>query len=104
MKELQEKLERALLALKYGNVIRPHRDWLILLTISLIVFVGSAVWNAWLFNKVIRGEFLGDAPEVAPLQTLDTLETVKDVLEERRVKELFYRVGSSFVDPAGLTE
>jgi hypothetical protein len=104
MNELLKKFEGALSAFKYGKTIRPHRDWLILLALLLGLLIGSGIFNAWLFNKVVRGEFLGDTLEVAPTPALDTLEAVKEVLEERRATESFYRGEASFVDPAPLTE
>lgn len=104
MKELQQKLESALRALTYGKTIRAHRDWFLLLLAALIVLLGSGAFNAWLFTKVVRGEFLGEVPEEISAPALDTLETVKEVLEERRAKALFYRSEASFVDPARLTE
>lgn len=104
MNQLLQKATNALALLRYGKVIRPHRDWLLVLVVTLLLLIGSGVFNAWLFSKVVRGEFLGDAVEAPVAATLDTLEEVEEVLEERRAKEMQYRTEASFIDPAPVSE
>ena len=49
--------------LRYGAP-NPLRDWLVLVTISIIALAGIVVWNAWAFGVVAQGGVIGKS-EVA---------------------------------------
>lgn len=85
-------------ALSYGPQLRPVRDWLVLLVGFVLLLLASVVWNLWLFNKVTKGEKIGD---VAVSQPVDIkLDQVKRLFETRAAERMRYMSEYRFVDPS----
>lgn len=80
----------------------PARDWLVMITLSLIAFVGIVVWDIWAFDTVVRGGTIGAQTAQAPA-TFDTsaLDDVHTIFESRAAEEQKYVTGTyHFVDPS----
>ena len=45
--------------LRFGSNPSPVRDWLIMLTFSILVLAGIVVWNIWTFDTVANGGAIG---------------------------------------------
>jgi hypothetical protein len=87
--------------LKYGEQARPFRDWFILLGISFAVLCASALWNAWLFYKVLNGESLGQSNSASTtLIDSASLDAAQKVFDARAAEEARYRSQYRFVDPS----
>lgn len=87
---------------RYGERIEPTRDWFVLLALFGMLFVVSAVWNAWLFNRVASGGTLSAAATSTPTTfSKASLDVVERLFEERAAEELKYTSGEySFTDPS----
>ena len=90
------------LTLSYGDHLRPVRDWVVLLMSAGVCIVASLVWNLWLFNRVVSGEVLGDAPKAGEAIVDETLtSTLSKVLIDREAARVEYEDGTKhFVDPS----
>lgn len=89
---------------RYGARLDPARDWMALLTLSIIVLAGLIVWNVWAFDRVARGGVIG-APEVGtpPVFDSSSLDAVHAIFESRAAEETKYRTGVyTFPDPSQL--
>jgi len=83
----------------YGDELRPSRDWLILLSISFVILLGSVVWNLWTFSQVTKGDAVGN--ETAPSGTdTSVIDSATRLFEERRTEEAKYKNEYRFVDPS----
>ena len=83
----------------YGPALRPERDWLVLIGISLVLFAGSVIWNLWLFDRVVNGETIGTEAVPTRTRTVD-LGPVNALFESRAQEEARYLNEYRFVDPA----
>jgi hypothetical protein len=86
-----------------GSVQRdPVRDWLALLTATVIVGMGIAVWAAWVYTTVSNSGMIG-TPRAVTRQTFDdsSLKKIREVFEMRAGEEAKYlNRGYSFIDPS----
>jgi len=82
--------------------IDPVRDWLILLTISILAFVSIVVWNVWAFDTVARGGVIGTAvPTPEPVFNSSSLDAIHSVFSKRATEEAKYVTGVyRYVDPS----
>lgn len=80
----------------------PVRDWLILLTISILAFVGIVVWNIWAFDTVARGGVIGTtATSTPPVFNSSSLEAVNEIFSKRATEEAKYVTGVyRYADPS----
>jgi hypothetical protein len=86
----------------YGNRIDVTRDWITLLSLTLIAFAAIIAWNAWAFNTVAEGGVIGapatSTPAVFSQTSLDAIHTV---FSQRSDEELKYQTGVyGFADPS----
>ena len=95
-------LTASLKGIRYGDALRPSRDWLMLLTIALLLLVGSIAWNLWTFSEVTKGDPIGNE---APPASTDTgvIDSAARLFEERRAEEARYHSEYRFVDPSSAT-
>lgn len=101
MKKLSLKdLTKGTKAFSYGDRLRPQRDWLALLGLTILLIAGSVVWNLWLFSKVTSGEQIGDAA-VSESQKTTQIEQAMVQFDERAQEEARYLNEYRFVDPSG---
>jgi hypothetical protein len=93
---------RSLARLRYGKDIDPARDWIALLTLSLIIFAGILVWNAWAFDTVVGGGVIGSQSVAEkPLFNSDSLTQINAVFTARSAEEGKYVTGVyQYADPS----
>lgn len=82
----------------------PTRDWLALITISVIALAGIIVWNIWAFETVAGGGAIGAAPATtASLAVPDraALDAIHALFESRAVEKAKYSTGAyRYADPS----
>ncbi len=80
----------------------PMRDWLALLTLSIIALMGIIVWNAWVFDTIANGGVIGSATtETQPIFNHSTLDSIHAIFASRATEEAKYITGAyTFVDPS----
>ena len=75
--------------------IDPERDWLMLLTVAMVAFVGIIVWNVWAFDTVADGGTIGAVTTKAPaVFDNSSLDTIHSIFENRAAEEAKYRTGT----------
>jgi hypothetical protein len=84
--------------LKYGERVRPARDWYILLVIFSVMLGVSVAWNLWLFGQVTQGEVIGNTV-TAPSAEIQLTE-VKTLFDQRATERSRYTSQYRFVDPS----
>ncbi len=86
----------------YGPTIDPTRDWVALLTLSIILLAAILVWNVWAFDTVAQGGTLGGAAtSTAPVFSQNSLDAIHSIFKERAVEETKYLTGVyGFADPS----
>ena len=88
--------------IRYGERIDPMRDWLILVSISVIVLAGVLVWTVWAFDTVVNGGTIGSAA-TSTTTSFDrtTLNEIKRIFADRSAEEAKYETGVyRFADPS----
>ncbi len=88
--------------MRSGASVDPIRDWLMLLTLALIAFVGIVVWNVWAFDTVAGGGTIG-APTIKAPAAFNpaALESIRTIFANRAAEESKYMTGMySFTDPS----
>lgn len=81
----------------------PARDWLALITFSLIALAGIIVWNAWAFDTIVNGGVIGTSPKVAPASTSKraSLDAIRAIFESRAAEQAKYSSGAyRYADPS----
>ncbi len=80
----------------------PVRDWLGLLTFSMLVFVSIVVWNVWAFDTVAQGGVIGPAANSTPsIFNSTSIEAIRTVFATRAVEEAKYVTGVyRYADPS----
>ena len=88
--------------LRYGAGIDPVRDWIILLTLSLIALASIVAWNVWAFDTAVRGGVMGPSATSTPLVfNRASLDAVRSIFESRAAEEMKYKTGIyAFSDPS----
>ena len=72
----------------------PVRDWLLLLTLSILAFVCIVVWNVWTFNTVAQGGVIGaTATSTPPVFNRSSIDTINSVFDKRAAEEAKYVTG-----------
>ncbi len=70
------------------------RDWLILLSLALLAFIGIVVWNVWTFNNVAQGGVIGTAAtSTPPVFNRSSIDTISSVFQMRGTEEAKYVTG-----------
>jgi hypothetical protein len=84
------------------SVLDPVRDWLVLLTLSIIAFISIVVWNAWAFDTVANGGTIGaTAPTAATSFDPASLNAIHEIFEDRAGEAGKYMNGMyRFADPS----
>ncbi len=72
----------------------PMRDWIALLTVSILAFASIVVWNVWAFDTVANGGVIGTAvTSTTPLFDHSALDAIHAVFQKRADEETKYRTG-----------
>lgn len=98
MKYLQ-KITGILHYIRYGERLRPARDWYILVAFALAILVASFFWNTWLFTNTLEGGGTGVATST-PTFTPASIDAVAQLFSKRADQTALYQSGYHFVDPS----
>lgn len=100
MKTPLPSLGKGLKGFRYGEALRPARDWFVLLGIGCFLFLASLAWNLWQFSRVTSGEGIGNGEP--PLSTGSglTMEPVTELFRKRAEERSRYLGEYRFVDPS----
>lgn len=82
--------------------VDPVRDWLVVLTVSIFVFIGLVVWNVWAFDTVVRGGTIGTVATSTPATiNQSSLHEVYTIFEKRAEEKARYVTGVyRYTDPS----
>ena len=88
--------------LRIGSNPSPVRDWLIMLAIAAMSFIGIVVWNIWAFDTVAGGGSIGSPSVTAPPAfSRSSIDAIHAVFANRAVEEAKYRTGEyQYADPS----
>lgn len=88
--------------LHYGTRLDPARDWIALLTLSMIAFVAIIAWNVWAFDTVAQGGAIGSPDtNTPPAFSRSSLDAIHAIFTKRAVEETKYKTGVYiFTDPS----
>jgi hypothetical protein len=87
--------------LRYGDTLRPGRDWFVVIGIAVIVLIASIALNVWFFISLANSE--NAAPAVTTAHTTSSAGAVTDVqniFQERATQQTDYQQTYHFVDPS----
>lgn len=84
----------------YGPRIRPVRDWVVLVVLTLLVVAGFAISAAWQYLEGAEAD--GILPPPLPPETVspETLAETEALFERRAQEALRYQSEYQFVDPS----
>jgi hypothetical protein len=91
-------LTRIVRSIGYGTHPRPARDWLVLLTLWMVLFAASILSNVWYFRQASLSNPIGTST-TAETESLD-LTDVRTLFIEREVMRVQYLSGPAPQDPA----
>lgn len=88
--------------LRGGAERDPVRDWLTMLTLSLVACTGIIVWNIWAFDTVARGGTIGSTVvHTPPIFSRSSFDAINAVFEKRVAEEAKYETGEyRYADPS----
>jgi hypothetical protein len=84
----------------YGDRVHPARDWFFIVTVLSGLIVASAIWNSFLFLRVVNGQYIGVTATTTPSVVNSSLDDVHKVFDARAAEENRYRSEYRFVDPS----
>lgn len=88
--------------LRSATRLDPVRDWIFMLTVSIVILSTIVVWNAWAFDKVTSGGVIGSsATSTTPVFSRDSVNEMNNVFKERGLEYAKYKTGVyHFSDPS----
>ena len=88
--------------MRYGTRPNPTRDWLVLLTISIMILAGIIIWNMWAFSTVVSGGVIGNSVTNTPqILNQSSFDTIRIIFKNREAEKEKYETGVyNFVDPS----
>lgn len=99
MKHSTIDIAKILRSVRYGPRLRPSRDWLALISLTVFLILVSVGWNLWMFSNVTGGASIGsESPLVAPGAV--STDVIMRIFEHRAIEEAWYRGEYRFVDPS----
>jgi hypothetical protein len=99
LSKLTAILSKYLRAFRYGDRVRPLRDWLLLISIAGLLLIGSGGWSFWLFTQISNKQEATVAIPAAATGTA-SLESVRTIFEKRAAERAHYISDYHFVDPS----
>lgn len=83
----------------FFHAINPMRDWSIILGVSVIIFLGSVVFNVYYFYVSTHASSFEVVSQSASASTSPVIEVKVDIVERTIVRERL-RDNTVFVDPS----
>jgi hypothetical protein len=100
MTSLTDIEQRTLHLVEYGKQLNPARDWLVLLIISGVLLIASAVVNIFIFVGVRNGPGEATLTSGAPTIDANTVSSIEAVFKKRASEQGNYEHVYEFVDPS----
>ena len=102
MEDLSKSLSSLTKYVRYGEFLRPARDWFVLLSCAAVLFIGVVAWGIWAFDTVASGGTIGGVSEpAAPIFSQQSLDAIHAVFTDRAAENLKYETGAyRFADPS----
>lgn len=97
----QQLIATLMRMVRYGDRLNASRDWLVLLSVFLVVFVGSVAWNIVSLFQTLSKDPTSYVQTTTTTIEKDAVETLKELLLERESRRAGYGNDTSFVDPSG---
>lgn len=85
---------------KSSSKKHPRRDWVLLVTITLVLFLVIALGTYILFQIQISTDAPSSSTEKVPELKTSSVETVQAIFEKRAQVRGEYQSGRHFVDPS----
>jgi len=87
---------------KYGNKLRPSRDWLVLVAVASLALVGIVIWTMFIFLSVVEGPSTTVSVKRRGVVVNNiALQKVRQIFDTRAVEQAKYESGEyTFVDPS----
>lgn len=93
-------LTSSLSRFSYGSRIRPVRDWVALIILSLVVLAVFAVLAEWQYLEGAEADALSLPPLPPETVSPDTLAETEAMFDQRAAEALRYQSEYVFVDPS----
>jgi Trk-type K+ transport system membrane component len=88
MNPFLERMNRRLHSL---SALDPERDWIVLLLVATMLFLGILAWNVVLFDTVANGGVIGKpVPTASPAFSQSSLDAIHAVFANRAAEEAKY--------------
>lgn len=86
----------------YGTQLKPARDWIVVVSIALIILAFSIVWNIFNFRHIVAEKAAPATTNVyAPTINKTAIQSVQQLFSERASEQTKYESGAySFADPS----
>lgn len=80
----------------------PVRDWIAVVTMSILILIGIIVWNVWAFETIAAGGTLGKTTVPPSVSfTPSSLSSVTSIFSTREEEQNKYLTGVyRFADPS----
>jgi hypothetical protein len=85
---------------RYGDRLKPNRDWFILLTLTALCLVASVCWNIFLFSQLENGKSVGNVTVPNHTAATSSISGVQTVFQKRAAQESNYQHAYTFIDPS----
>ena len=99
LSQLTAFIHKYLRVFRYGDRVKPTRDWFIIISLAGVLLLGSAGWSYWLFEQTSNSK---DAQLQRPTPSVNTasVETVRTIFDARATERAHYLSDYHFVDPS----
>ncbi len=88
--------------IKYGNRLRPSRDWLILIAGAALALISIVTWTTFNFLRVVDGPSVVDtAQNKSVIVDNVAMQEVRQIFDTRAMEQAKYESGEyTFADPS----
>jgi len=100
LNSLTPQLTKYLKVFRYGDRLRPLRDWWIIVVVGFVLLVGSAGWSYWLFQMTSNEETVAGPAAPAPQVKTNSLDAIQAIFGTRTTERTHYLTDYHFVDPS----
>jgi len=85
--------------IRYGDRLRPQRDWYLIVVVATVLLIVSAGWSYWVFHETSLAESNAKNSADASINT-SVIDTVRTVFDKRAAERAHYQTDYRFVDPS----
>ncbi len=100
LSKITSRITTYLKFLRYGERIRPVRDWLVVLAVVAVLIISTSIWSYGLFRQTTAAERSQATAAAQASISRASLETVRNIFEARAAEHERYLSEYHFVDPS----